>query len=280
MLEYIVLQFLVAGPVLLLAIYAWYNAKRFASKHTQLIITAMIAIALPILFFYFLVSLVTQTEGNWAMAGFVTLIPPASWAVIDGVERKSHHIKFAWGAAVVICIIILLLFPAAPLLAKAPRIGHYIPLYRMTGMRQHAQAAQSALDDLEAQIGKKPLVMSEHYGRASQLAFYLPGRPTVYCTSAQVGGRKTQYDMWTHTDLSNPDTLAPLIGRPGLLFGGQPFHWNSAFDNLQDIGPLDHEPRKHKTTYIGFNFHTFESWTPPTKDDTPKANPTTNTPSP
>jgi len=267
MFEYIALQGLVGGPVVILAIYGWYNARRFASERTQTVITTMIAIGLPILVFYFVVSLVTQTEGNWAMAAFVTLIPPAAWAVVDGVERNSVHVKFAWGAAVFIAIFVLALFPGATWIAKIPRVGDSVPLYRMTGMREHAQAAQSSIDDLEAYAGQKPIVISDHYGRASLLAFYLPGRPIVYCSSAQVGGRKTQYDMWTHTDLADPETLAPLLGRPGLLFGGQEHHWTCAFDDLRNIGPLDNEPKEHKTTYIGFNFHTFESWVPASRDD-------------
>lgn len=263
MLEYIALQLLVAGPVLILAIFAHLNARKRADQHTRTAINACFALAAPILVFYFLVSLVTQTEGNWAMAAFVTLIPPAAWSIIDGVSRKDHPVKFAWGAALFMGLLILFMFPGAHWISKQPVVGKYMPLYRMTGMRQHAQDAQRQLDALKAQTGLEPLVMTDHYGRASLLAFYLPGQPTVYCTSAQVGGRKTQYDMWTQTDLTNPQTLAPLLGRPGLLFGGRPDQWTCAFDDLMNIGKLNSEPKDKNTTYTGLNFHTFDSWTPP-----------------
>jgi 4-amino-4-deoxy-L-arabinose transferase-like glycosyltransferase len=267
MLEYIGLQILVGGPVALLALFAWINAKKHANKETQLVIKAMIALGAPILAFYFLISLKAQTEGNWAMGGFVTLIPPAAWAALDGVRRRDHPVKFAWGAAIFMGVAILLLFPGAHWLSSRPFVGKYVPLYRMVGMRELAQETQIIIDQLKESTGLEPLVMSEHYGKASQLAFYLDGRPTVYTTSAQVGGRKTQYDMWTQTDLSNPETLAPLLGRPGILFGGRPDQWSYAFDELTDIGPLEHEPKHHRTTYTGINFHTFSSWTPPTKHD-------------
>jgi len=268
MLEYIGLQLVVGGPVLFLAIFAFLNARKHASIQTQRAIAACIALSLPILAFYLLVSLKAQTEGNWAMAGFVTLIPPAAWAVIDGVQRTDHPVKFAWGAAIVMGTFIFLMFPGATWLSKQPVIGQYLPLDRMNGMRQHAAAAAKVIDQLRESTGLEPLIMSEHYGRASLLAFYLPGQPTVYTTSAQVGGRKTQYDMWTHTDLSNPETLAPLLGRPGILFGGRPDQWDCAFDNLTDIGQLENEPKDHRTTYTGENFHTFNSWTPPTRPQT------------
>ncbi len=268
MLEYIGLQLVVGGPIVFLAIFAHLNARKHASSATQRAIAACIALSLPVLAFYFLVSLVTQTEGNWAMAGFVTLIPPAAWAVIDAVQRIDHPVKFAWGAAIFMGTAIFLMFPGATWLSKQPVIGQYLPLNRMNGMREHAAAAAKIIDELRQSTGQEPLIMSEHYGRASLLAFYLPGQPTVYTTSAQVGGRKTQYDMWTHTDLTNPDTLAPLLGRPGILFGGRPDQWNCAFDNLTDIGQLENEPKDHRTTYIGENFHTFDSWTPPTRPQT------------
>mgnify|MGYP003112613745 FL=1 len=267
MLEYIALQVLVGGPIVLLSIFALLNAKKHADQHTQLVIRALVAMGLPILGFYFLVSLVTQTEGNWAMGGFVTLIPAAAWAVLDGVGRVDHPVKFAWGASIAIGLMILMLFPGARTLAKLPTVGPMIPLYRMTGMRDHAAHAQRVIDRLREETGLEPLVMSEHYGRASLLAFYLEGQPTVYTTSAQVGGRKTQYDMWASTDLSDPQTLEALLGRPGILFGGRPDQWSCAFDGLVDIGKLDGEPKDSKTTYTGLNFHTFESWTPPEAND-------------
>jgi hypothetical protein len=267
MLEYVSLQMLVGGPVVLLAIFAFLNSRKHADDHTKLVVNVLIATALPILVFYFFVSLITQTEGNWAMGAFVTLIPAASWAVIDGVERIDHPVKFAWGAALFFGVAILLLLPSASWLAKQPVVGKYVPMYRMTGMREHAQDATQIIEQLREETGLEPLVMSEHYGRASLLAFYLPNQPTVYTTSAQVGGRKTQYDMWTQTNLADTNTLAPMLGRPGILFGGRPDQWTCAFDQLTDIGRLKGEPKETKTTYIGYNFHAFDSWTPPKRLD-------------
>lgn len=267
MLEYVALQIVVGGPVILLSIFAFLNSRKHADKQTHLVITTMIAMALPILIFYFAVSLITQTEGNWAMGAFVTLIPAASWAVLDGVKRIDHPVKFAWGAAIFFGIAILIIFPGASWLSKQPVVGPYVPMYRMTGMREHAADAQRIIDELKESTGLEPLIMSEHYGRASLLAFYLDGQPIVYTTSAQVGGRKTQYDMWTQTDLANPDTIVDMLGRPGILFGGRPDQWTCAFDQLTDIGQLENEPKELKTTYTGLNFHSFDSWTPPNRND-------------
>ncbi len=270
MLEYIGLQILVGGPVIALSVLAWINTRKQHNERMHAMARVCIAMAMPLLALYLLVSLLTQTEGNWAMAAFVTLIPPAAWCVLDGVTRVDHPIKFFWGAAMFVFIGVLLLFPGAHTLAKLPLLGKYIPIYRMTGMRAHALDAQRELDEIADETGQQPFVVTNHYGRASQLAFYLPGHPVVYCSSAHIGGRKTQYDEWEETDLGNPKTLERLLGRPALMFGGPPRHWESAFDSIKDIGKLDNEPKSRGTTYIGLGFRGFKDWEPnPKKDSTP-----------
>jgi 4-amino-4-deoxy-L-arabinose transferase-like glycosyltransferase len=260
--EYIALQLLVGGPVLALSVFALINAPKRASDRVVCAIRACVAMALPLLLMYMLVSFVIQTEGNWAMAAFVTLIPPAAWAVYDGVTRVDHPVKFFWGAALFAGVAVLLLFPGANSISKIPSVGHLVPLYRMTGMREHALDAQRAIDELRAQTGLEPFVITNHYGRASLLAFYLPGHPVVYCSSAHIGGRKTQYDMWAQTDLDNPETHDALIGRPALLLGGPPRHWESAFGSITDIGRLVNEPKSHGNTYTGLLFNGFENESP------------------
>lgn len=266
MLEYILLQILISGGLIILAIFAYLNTRKHDQAQTQNTNTLLL-LALPIFVFYFAVSLVTQTEGNWAMAGIVSLIPPAAWAVIDGIKRNDRPVKFAWGAAIFFGISCLLFFPGASWLSQRAIVGQYIPISRLTGMREHAAHAQQILDDLESQTGQQPLILTEHYGRASQLAFYLDNHPTTYCISALVGGRKTQYDIWNSTNLANPETLAPLQTRPALLMGGRIDQWTPAFHQVKDIGQLDSEPVDNRTSYIGYHFTNFNSWTPPRRLD-------------
>jgi hypothetical protein len=137
-------------------------------------------------------------------------------------------------------------------------MGAKIPVHRLTGMREHAAAVHAQLQGLADSTGLDPFVMTSHYGRASQLAFYLPGRPTVYCATSQLGGRRTQYDHWPHTDLSNPATTDTLRGRPAVLMGRKPRGWSGAFENVADIGPLPGEPKDDRTTCLGLGYRGFE----------------------
>ncbi len=261
-LEYLVLQFAIAGAPLILALLALINVKRFHHTDHARPILVLSAFALPIYAFYLLVSLKTQTEGNWAMAGAVSLIPIAAWGVIEGVKRADHTIRFFWGASIVTGIACLLLFPLAPWASKRDHVGHFIPIHRFTGLREHSADAQAILTELQSQTSLTPFILTEHYGRASQLAFYLPDHPTTYCTSAIVGGRKTQYDIWTQTNPTNPDTITHLLGRPALLMGGRRDQWGFMFQRVVEIGQLESEPVDNRTSYVGYGFLGFEGWEP------------------
>lgn len=260
--EYIGLQVLVGGPILALGFFAYLNAKKRASETAFNAIKVAIAMSIPLLVFYLLVALKAQTEGNWAMAAFVTLIPPSAWCIRDGVVRVDHMIRFLWGAALFVLVGVLILFPGAKTITKIPTLGQLIPMYRMVGMREHAQDAQRILDELRERTGQEPFVITNHYGRASVLAFYLPGHPIVYCNSAHIGGRRTQYDIWDETNITHPATRASLIGRPALMLGGPAHHWDAGFDSIEPIDPLINEPKEHGTAYIGIGYNGFEDWAP------------------
>jgi hypothetical protein len=262
--EYIGLQVLVGGPILALGFFAYLNAKKRASESILNAIKVAIAMSIPLLVFYLLVALKTQTEGNWAMAAFVTLIPPSAWCIRDGVLRVDHVIRFLWGAALFVLVGVLILFPGAKTLAKIPALGELIPMSRMVGRREHAQDAQRIVDELRERTGQDPFVITNHYGRASILAFYLPGHPIVYCNSAHIGGRRTQYDIWDETNITHPETRASLIGRPALMLGGPAHHWDAGFDSIEPIDPLINEPKEQGTAYIGFGYNGFEDWVPRT----------------
>lgn len=262
LLEYLALQFAIAGPTLVLALLALINIKRFRHDTARRSALVLACFALPIYAFYLAVSLVTQTEGNWAMAGAVSLVPLAAWAVVEGVKRADHTVRFFWGAAIVTGLGCLLLFPLAPWASRRAFVGDLIPIHRFTGLREHAQSVQDILDELESQTDLTPVILAEHYGRASQLAFYLDNHPTTYSTSAMVGGRKTQYDIWSRTDPTNPDTITRLLGRPALLMGGRRDQWGFMFERVVEIGQLDSEPVDNRTSYVGYGFLGFEGWEP------------------
>ncbi|MEZ6318854.1 MAG: glycosyltransferase family 39 protein [Phycisphaerales bacterium] len=254
--EYLALTVITCGPVLILGLLAWIERKRAGTGARF-----AIACALPILAFYFVVSLDARVEGNWAIAACASLVAPAAWLIVDGVARRDLAVRVLWGLAIVCGVGVNLALPALPAISRVGRLGARIPVHRMTGMRDHAADAQRWLDALRDQTGREPFVVSEHYGRASQLAFYLPGHPTVYCASALVGGRKTQYDLWPETDLTNPQTLATLRGRPALPWAGRAGSGRPGSTRCSRSARSPPSPRRTGRG-VGYDFTTLAGWNP------------------
>ena len=247
-LEFVAVQAGVCGATLALGLL---GVLRWRAETTTRMLAAL---ALPIYLFYLGVALVTPTEGNWAIAGVVPLIPLASRLVLEGVRRGERSTRVLWGAALVMGIASLVLVPLAPYLSTRRIIGPLIPAARFHGMREHAAHAARRLETLRTRTGGDPFVMSAHSGRSSQLAFYLEGEPVVYCAGEILGGRMTQYDLWPETDLRSPSTHARLVGRDALLMGGSAERWGAIFERVEPIGPLESEPADDRSSYVGFGY--------------------------
>jgi hypothetical protein len=87
---------------------------------------------------------------------------------------------------------------------------------RVSGARRQAQVVAAVRDQLEHQTGHKPFIIATDYATAGLMAFYLPDHPSVCCVSAlRAGGRKSAYDYFADTDLSDPGRW----GRPVVLLG-------------------------------------------------------------
>jgi len=247
-LEFVAVQAGVCGATLVLGLL---GVLRWRAETATRVLAAL---ALPVYLFYLGVALVTSTEGNWAIAGVVPLIPIASRLVAEGVRRKERSTRVLWGAALVMGVASLTLVPLAPYLSTRRIIGPLIPAARFHGMREHAAHAARTLEALRARTGGDPFVISAHSGRSSQLAFYLDAEPVVYCAGEILGGRMTQYDLWPKTNLRNPATHARLVGRDALLMGGSAERWGAIFERVEPIGPLDREPAEGRSSYLGFGY--------------------------
>ena len=222
----------------------------------------LILCAAPILIFYLGMTVLHKAQGNWPMAAFATLLvlaarhlvaartvpngptapageastsaPEASPPPSDPRTPPSHRaFRIAWRWTVGFGLATGLGVLALPLVARLPLVGHLVPMHRLTGHRQMAQQLSEDAADLSRTTGRTPFIIADHYGRASLLAFYLPGRPRVYCAAAYLGQRQSQYDYFPDTRLTDP----ALVGRPTLLVGSRPDRWTGAFvfDRVQRL---------------------------------------------
>lgn len=264
-LEFIGAQFGLVGPMLILmimgAVRAWRERPHQAESLGDLY---AFACAGPIILFYLAVSFFAEGEGNWAIAGYSTLTIPAARLALAALDhhracrparrRPAHHVwrlALVWGIVAGACMLRIDWLTALPVL------GPRIPTGRLMHADDRARELAALAESLAHRTGQVPFFMAQHYGRASQMAFYLPGRPTVYCTSRLMGGRATQYDLWPFTDLTNPLTHSSLEGRPAILSGGEPHQWEPCFRDLTELAPLPSESKRGRKVYEGIGYRGF-----------------------
>ncbi|MFZ4574277.1 MAG: ArnT family glycosyltransferase [Phycisphaerales bacterium] len=225
--------------------------------------------AAPLLVFYLAVSFVTEPEGNWAMAAFITALALAGVEIDRGMSewearfarwralpeprprqgwvlaRPQSGALLVWWATLVVGTVAGLALPLADRVAAAmPRV---VPASRLTGIRDMAAHADRTLAELAARDGGKPFLIAMHYGRAAQLRFYMKGRPKAYCSGRTLGhGRVTQYDFWEDTDLKDP----ALIGRPALVVGGTEASWAPFFGTVGAPFTLDGDRKRSRPAFV------------------------------
>lgn len=256
-LEFFGLQFAAAGAVFPLVVLGFINKKKAARRGgagwreggPAYLFTS----AVPIIAFYFVVSLFTRIEANWAMAAFVPLAPAAAWTALDGIHRVDRPIRFVWNICLITLAVMIVGTPITTAIARRDPPPAFLNRARpITIMASHAAELG---EELRQRTGLEPVYIAVHYGRASQLAFYLPGRPVTHAASAHFGdGRRTQYDHWPETALADPVVTERLRGRPGVLIGGSVGEWLRFFEKVEHRGTLPGEPKGDRPVLIGLGY--------------------------
>lgn len=236
-LEFLASQVGLIGPALVLMVLAMRHpvlGNRARSAWRYLVWCAM-----PVLVMYLGVSLVSDAEGNWPIAGYLTLLALAAHVAVaeliryhrlidtwlasgDGRDRPwrgwmrrkpetlfqvAWHWHLAFGIAVALGVMTLPVFERVPLLAPV------IPLHRVAGHSERAREVADIIERVERETGEPPIIISATYTDASLLAYYLPSRPIVHCANHALGGKPKAYDFFADTDLHDP----ALIGRPVVM---------------------------------------------------------------
>jgi len=264
-------QFGLAGPGLVLGLIGAVRAWRGRADPARRIEWFLLCAAAPIFLFYLAVSLVAEPEGNWPMGGLVTLLPLGGLVAADAM--RDYHRRLAewlakpqprpregfirrrpetagqvlWHLTLGVGIIGGVLMTRVDLLARLPGLDRVVPRERLTQGPVLAAGVESIRARAADALAQPPLLIVQHYGRASQLAFYLPDRPIVYCASSRLGGRPTQHDFWPTHDLADP----ALRGRGAVLIGATAEAWGAWFESVEDLGLVPGVERKGVRAFLG-----------------------------
>ncbi|HVZ94920.1 MAG TPA: glycosyltransferase family 39 protein, partial [Phycisphaerales bacterium] len=179
----------------------------------------------PILAFYFVLTFFAEGEANWPIAGYAAMIAPAAVLVarsrpLKNPVRGLWHWSIGYGLATGIGL--MLIVPASHL----PVVGKYVPLHRFSGWRDTAMKVYEVAEASPADGSEsEPFVIARRYDATARLAFYMPGRPSVFCAGPYMGDRKSSYDFFPDTDLHAKE----LIGRRAVLVGASAEQWAEVF---------------------------------------------------
>ncbi|MCC6320896.1 MAG: glycosyltransferase family 39 protein [Phycisphaerales bacterium] len=279
----------------------------------------LLCCAAPILLFYLVVSFIAEPEQNWAIAGFVSVVTLAGWYAADELARRAagadrphltappaprtRVVKVLWRLSIIYGVCAALILHRADLAAAlANRASSLPPIAsairavrgrdagpvvpgRLIGAKQMALHARRVIESLDSQqtgrTGSKPVVLiAEHYGRASQLDYYLnrpmPGATAgtgrgvaVFSAQSVMGGRRSQFDLWPDRSLTQPG----LIGADALLLSNDKpqtvARWERMFERVEPLNStrtddprkLEGEHKKDRVAFIGRGFRGIEALT-------------------
>lgn len=171
-------------PVFLGSIFAFF--KRPDKNSAFLVLPAVICwLGFGAITFF------TNVEANWPVFAYSTLpIFFSSWIV----EQSKNWLKLRnWSVALGVGLPLILIFPDFSPVKKLDPLSKVekVSFKRMIGYKQIANRIAFLRDSLDV---NQPLIISESYHMASELAFYLPEHPQTFAVN--MGSRKNQFDLW------------------------------------------------------------------------------------
>ncbi len=239
------------------------DSKRDSSAEDRRARAYLLCCGLPVVLFYFGVSLWREIEGNWPIAGYVTLLVLVAMRLMreldhhasltrDWLDLPAHQRKrmgwlrrgpetpwqVLWHWALGVGIVSLIALAYLPAVASLPVVGKRVPMHRLMGQRQAVADLARVIEAVRQRDGVAPLIFTDHYSRASSIAYYLPGQPRVFSATSRLGGRRSAYDFFPDTDLTSPELRSRNVVLVGgfVNFEGPNRRWHEAF-SFRDITP-------------------------------------------
>jgi 4-amino-4-deoxy-L-arabinose transferase-like glycosyltransferase len=263
-LEFLGEHFLAYSPFLFLAL-AWGVIGSWRRLNQQFKVLFLMWFGLPVLTFYFLLSINKSAAPNWdglAFLGFGLLAIYFWWERVEA----SFMLRLCAVVALLVGLSTSVIALNTDLLRSAGyELWRNDPSDRMRGWKSATGAVEKMRNDLEAQLGEKLFLIADARDRASEISFYLrdkrtegPGHPPVYIIESQ--DMVNQFSFWPRYDefievkpgTQRPESevyteengINPFVGRSALFIrdgekDGVPHNIRVAFQSTESVGTIE-----------------------------------------
>ena len=272
---YIVGQAAVVNPVWFIAliwaaIEVWRRPKDNAEPHEAADMWLILLATIVPAAFFLLFSPITIVQPNWPVLSLVGGCGVLVFWLGRGLRAVEPKLRTRSQSLIVAGVLVGGSMVAVghhsqwltPLFARMTRgapswdltpIAKYDPTARLRGWSQLGAAVGEVLA-AHATGAEQPFILADDYTVASEIAFYCPQHPQVYCAQSVLGDRRSQYDLWT-----NPiDNAEQFLGRPCIYIG----KLHRAISDREDLtkGALPHLERLQIVEYK-LDGHPLQIWT-------------------
>jgi len=167
----------------------------------------LISFSMPVFVFFLLKSIQGKVQANWAMTAYVAFVIAIAYAYGRKIFKKITY------TAIIFAAIFTFINYAVPYSNLSPKID---PSARLKGWKELGLKVSEIKKELEK--SGKVVIFSNRYQISSELAFYVDGKPFVYCIP--LNRRMNQYDLWqsinTETKKHNVHGIYVVYGKSNL----------------------------------------------------------------
>jgi undecaprenyl-diphosphatase len=248
--EFIGSQFGVVTPLLFFMVI-FGAVRNFGSRLTPHASRFLFWFWAPVLGFFILKSFQGKVQGNWAMPAYITaFIASADFFLKKDMIKK--WIKILLSVALIMAFLVATVSHYPEILNLPVKMD---PSSRLRGWKELGIKVEDVYNDMVSLRNKEVFIFSDRYQVSSELAFYMPDKPTTYCIN--LGRRMNQYDIWggieNRNDLLGLDAIFVTIGNNNF-----PEELKNAFDSYEKEKFIVQEKDKTLREYSIFRCYGFK----------------------
>jgi hypothetical protein len=267
---------LITPMVFILIVAGWVRVIRHRRTHDNWIYSYLFYTSCPVIALFALLSLHTRVYGNWPCNGYLTACVLIAALYSQSAGRHPRHPApgssrlWYWsvGSACFLTVLVLVhvVYPIVPI---PPRLDRTV--YEIRGWDLLGEKVASIRNNMPRPDDS--FIFGLRYQVASELAFYVPGKP--FTVSINRWNRPNVYDYWwqdqdlvgkdavgVSRDKNSRDRLKEVFGR---VDPAEPFHVYPP--GVKETGEGTPEPVKTLYIFRCYDFKGGLRWTPPRSDD-------------